>query len=44
MRLLSLDEEVKRGMLDRAECMVRGRYDWDRIAKDMETMFKELSS
>jgi glycosyltransferase involved in cell wall biosynthesis len=43
LRLLSLDAESREKILDRAERLVGEQYDWDLIAKNMETLFKKLA-
>lgn len=43
-KILRLDSEAKKQMRDRAEKMVRERYDWDIVAKDMrEEIFNPLT-
>lgn len=42
-RILSLDTETKNIILDRAEAMVREKFNWEVVTKQMEEMFKEIS-
>jgi glycosyltransferase involved in cell wall biosynthesis len=42
-RILSLDTETKNNILDRAEAMVREKFNWEVVSKQMEEMFKEVT-
>lgn len=43
-RIMLLTDEAKKVLLDQSEDRVRERYDWDLIARDMEVLFKKLTS
>lgn len=43
-RLMSLPPEEKERLIGRGERLVEERYDWEHIARDMESMFKEVAS
>jgi glycosyltransferase involved in cell wall biosynthesis len=43
-KIMALSDEEKNKIRSRAESMARERYDWDRIAKDMRTIFNEVAS
>lgn len=42
-KIMALDPAEKTHIQDRAEAMVRARYDWDLVARDMELLFNQIT-